>query len=211
MVAVTRDGWEVRNQDCPRFFRPQHLLSLPEPVQGGDVMDLYKFVPVESEDEKLLMMTWTIAGLYAAIPTPILVFVGQQGSAKTTRSRRLRSLLDPSITPVLGDLEMSDLFLTFQHHAVPCFENVSSLPRAKDRDFPAESAPRSRQSQPHQNRDPRADQFIGRRSRFRAPKSADSQTVPIPVAQLADRGLTPTPRASSDEFRGGAVCFGPST
>ena len=129
MVAVTRDGWQVRNQDSPRFFRPQHLLSLPEPAQGGDVMDLYKFVPVESEDEKLLMMTWAIAGLYAAIPTPILVFVGQQGSAKTTRSRRLRSLLDPSITPVLGDLEMSDLFLTFQHHAVPCFENVSSFRR----------------------------------------------------------------------------------
>lgn len=129
MVAITRNGWQVRSQDCPRFFRPQHLLPLPEPVSGGDVTDLYKFVPLETDEEKLLLMTWAVAGLYAAIPSPILVFVGQQGSAKTTRSRRLRSLLDPSITPVLGDLEMSDLFLTFQHHAVPCFENVSSFRR----------------------------------------------------------------------------------
>lgn len=129
MVVVTRHQWQVRSQECPRFFRPQHLLSLPDPEEGGDVTELFKFVPVESEEEKLLMMTWVLAGLYAAIPNPILVFVGQQGSAKTTRSRRLKSLLDPSITPVLGDLEMSDLFLTFQHHAVPCFENVSSFRR----------------------------------------------------------------------------------
>ncbi len=129
MVRVTRQEWKVQEQELPRFFRPQHMLALPEPVKGGDVMELYQFVPVETEEEKLLLMTWAVAGLYAAIPSPILLFVGQQGSAKTTRSRRLRSLLDPSITPVLGDLEMSDLFLTFQHHAVPCFENVSSFRR----------------------------------------------------------------------------------
>lgn len=129
MVTITRDGWQVRSQDQPRFFRPQHVLPLPVPVTGGDVMDLYTFIPVESADEKLLVMTWLLAGLYPAIPIPIINLVGQQGSAKTTRSRRLRSLLDPSLTPVLGDMEMSGLFLTFQHHAVPCFENVSQFKR----------------------------------------------------------------------------------
>lgn len=129
MVRISRQGWEAVPQQEPRFFRPQHVQALPEPASGGNLDDLSNFVPTETKEEKLLLNAWLLGGLYAAVPNPILLLTGQQGSAKTTRSRRLRSLLDPSLTPVLGDLEMSNLFLTFQHHAVPCFENVSSFKR----------------------------------------------------------------------------------
>lgn len=129
MVRIASEGWKVIDQDKPRFFRPKHMLALPRPQIGGSLDELFNFVPTETEGDKLLLIAWLLAGLYADIPNPILLLVGQQGSAKTTRSRRLRSLLDPSITPVLGDLEMSNLFQTFQHHAVPCFENVSNFKR----------------------------------------------------------------------------------
>jgi len=129
MITATSLGWEVERQSGPLFYRTQHQEPLVEPTRGGDIEELFKFVPVETDEEKLLITAWTIASLYPLVPCPILLFVGQQGSAKTTRSRRLRTLLDPSVTPVLGDMEMSDLFLTFQHHAVPCFENVSRFSR----------------------------------------------------------------------------------
>ncbi|MCX7411269.1 MAG: hypothetical protein NTZ32_24595 [Planctomycetales bacterium] len=129
MVRITRQGWEAVPQEEARFFRPQHVQALPEPIPGGNLDDLSNFVPTETKEEKLLLTAWLLGGLYPAVPNPIMLLTGQQGSAKTTRSRRLRSLLDPSLTPVLGDLEMSNLFLTFQHHAVPCFENVSSFKR----------------------------------------------------------------------------------
>ena len=129
MIRMSCDRWVVEAQKEPRFFRPQHMLALPEPVSGGNLDDLFDFIPAETDEEKLLLKTWLLGGLYASIPNPILILVGQQGSAKTTRSRRIRSLLDPSITPVLGDLETANLFLTFQHHAVPTFENVSSFNR----------------------------------------------------------------------------------
>lgn len=129
MVRVTCDGWDVIRHDSPRFYRPQHMQSLPEPEPGGDLNELFAFVPVESDDEKLLLTVWLLGAMYPAIPKPMLLIVGPQGSAKTTRSRRLRCLVDPSVTPVLGDLEMSNLFLTFWHHAVPCFENVSQFSR----------------------------------------------------------------------------------
>jgi len=129
MIAMTPKGWEIVGHSGPLFYRTRHQRPLVEPIRGGDIDELYKFVPVETEEEKLLVTAWMIASLYPLVPNPILLFVGQQGSAKTTRSRRLRSLLDPSVTPVLGDMEMSDLFLTFQHHAVPCFENVSRFSR----------------------------------------------------------------------------------
>lgn len=129
MISVTPKGWDVVRHSGPLFYRTQHQQPLVEPIRGGDIEELFTFVPVETEEEKLLVTAWMIAALYPLVPNPILLFVGQQGSAKTTRSRRLRSLLDPSVTPVLGDMEMADLFLTFQHHAVPCFENVSRFSR----------------------------------------------------------------------------------
>ena len=130
MIHLNREGWQVTPQDDPRFFRPQHMQALPEPQQNGDLDELFTtYLPTESDGDKLLLTAWLLGGLFARIPNPILLIVGQQGSAKTTRSLRLRSLLDPSSTPVLGDLEMSNMFLTFQHHAVPCFENVSHFNR----------------------------------------------------------------------------------
>lgn len=91
--------------------------------------ELFEFIPSETPEERFVMTVWLLGALHAGIPNPMLVFVGQQGSAKTTRTRRLRSLLDPSVTPVLGDLEMSNLLLTLQHRAVPCFENISQFNR----------------------------------------------------------------------------------
>jgi hypothetical protein len=106
------------------------MQALPQPQQDGDLNELYNiYLPTENDGDRLLLTAWLLGGLFARIPNPILLIVGQQGSAKTTRSLRLRSLLDPSSTPVLGDLEMSNMFLTFQHHAVPCFENVSHFNR----------------------------------------------------------------------------------
>ena len=37
---------------------------LMEPIRGGDIEELFKFVPVETEEEKLLVTAWTIASLY---------------------------------------------------------------------------------------------------------------------------------------------------
>ena len=129
MVTVSGGSWSVQPQDAPRFLRNKHQLAMKEPEPGGDPFELFKFVSVDSEEEKVLVLAWTLGAFFPAIPLPMLIIVGPPGSAKTTRSRRLRSLLDPSVTPVLGDMELSNLFLTFHNHAVPCFENVSKFTR----------------------------------------------------------------------------------
>jgi hypothetical protein len=129
MVTVSNGSWSVQPQDAPRFLRNKHQLAMKMPRPGGDPFELFKFVSVDSKEEKLLVLAWTLGAFFPAIPLPMLIIVGPPGSAKTTRSRRLRSLLDPSVTPVLGDMELSNLFLTFHNHAVPCFENVSKFTR----------------------------------------------------------------------------------
>ncbi|QDT29878.1 hypothetical protein Enr10x_52350 [Gimesia panareensis] len=130
-LTVTSDGYKTEQQSVPLFFRPKHMKALPEPMSGGDPFELFKYIQVESEEDKLLILAWVTSALNTDVPSPILTLTGTQGSAKTTMSQRLRDLTDPSKTPVLGDLERSNLFLTFQHHAVPCFENVAKFSRSE--------------------------------------------------------------------------------
>ena len=129
MITVNQTGWAIKAQESPTFYRTQHQLPLPEPEPGADPYELFTFIPAESEEVKLLVVVWLLASMYPVIACPMLLLIGQQGSGKSVTSKMLRSLLDPSVIPVLGDLEMANLFQTFQHHAVPCFENVSYFNR----------------------------------------------------------------------------------
>ena len=55
------------------------------------------------------------------------MLVGDPGSGKTTMSRVLRRLVDPSKGDLLGQDGRADLPLTFAQHAVPAFDNVDAL------------------------------------------------------------------------------------
>lgn len=128
-VHIAPGGWSVTTSDERCFYRFKHQQPLVEPVPGGNLEDIFKFIAVEDKQEQLLLLTWLGSALVPTIPTPILINVGGQGGAKTTRCLRLRSLVDPSLVPVLGEIEIRDFAQVFQHHAVPCFENVSSFSR----------------------------------------------------------------------------------
>lgn len=133
MITVDQDGWKVEPQDEAHFFRVRHHKALPEPVPGGDPNELFEFVPVDEDHDRLLLLAWVISAFHPGVPGPILLWTGQQGSAKTTRCRRLRSLIDPSEAAMLGNIEIGNLFRIFHHHATPCFENVSQFdPKTTD-------------------------------------------------------------------------------
>jgi len=127
-ILVTRSGYAVVQEREPHFYRAKHQRPLPEPVPGGQVWELFDYVPVGDGGDRLLILTWFAAGLCPGTPVPILVFAGQQGSAKTTCCRRIRSLIDPSVVPLL-EIERRHIMQVFYHHAAPCFDNTGSLNR----------------------------------------------------------------------------------
>jgi hypothetical protein len=135
MVVADSAGWKVTAQDQPRFFRPAHQRPLPLPVSGGAIDELFHFTPVSRPGDRILLLAWLLSAMVLWIPSPILLLTGNQGSGKTTRSRWLRSLVDPSQIPVLGEIEMKQLIQTFSHHAVIVFENVSTFSRAVSDQF----------------------------------------------------------------------------
>lgn len=129
VIEVDLNSWKVIAPEQPYFVRLKHQLPLPEPVTGGNWNELFRFLNLDDPSEQLLVLAWLLSAYHPNVQSPILQLIGPQGSAKTTSSRRLRSMIDPSVTAMLGETEADNLFQTFHHHAVPCFENVADFNR----------------------------------------------------------------------------------
>jgi hypothetical protein len=128
-IVVDGNGWEVRQQDRPRFFRASHALAHPVPVTGGNYLQLFDFLSDCDDQDQLLILAWVLSAMCPHIASPILLVVGMQGSAKTTMCRLIRSLVDPSTIPLLGAVEQKDMMQVLHHHALPCLENVGQFSR----------------------------------------------------------------------------------
>jgi len=104
------------------------MTTLPIPQAVGNVDVLRKFLNVTSSDWPLLL-AWLIGTFMPSGPYPVLVLTGEQGSAKSTVTRVLRSLVDPSTVPLRSlPREERDLAITAGNSWVIALDNVSSLP-----------------------------------------------------------------------------------
>jgi putative DNA primase/helicase len=99
VIEITSAGWSVVNQaaDSPiKFRRSLGMDALPEPEHGGNLRDLVPFLNISKKSE-ILLLSWLTYSLRPSLPSPILALQGVQGSGKSTATRILRSLLDPSL------------------------------------------------------------------------------------------------------------------
>jgi len=128
-VEIGPRGWQVIDDPPVRFRRAAGMQPLPTPVRGGSVAALSEFLNVRSDRDFTLIVAWALAVLRECGPYPVLVLSGEQGSAKSTFSAILRSLLDPNTAPLRAlPREDRDLFIAANNGHVLAFDNVSALP-----------------------------------------------------------------------------------
>ena len=80
------------------FRRTKTAEPLPEPVKGDagkGLSTLSRFLNM-GEGDFVLCVAWLLASLRDTGPYPLLVLTGEQGSAKSTAAKLLRSLVDPA-------------------------------------------------------------------------------------------------------------------
>ena len=105
------------------------MKPMPIPVSGGSVATLRSFLNVQTDEDFVLVVAWTLAVLRNIGPYPVIVLSGEQGSAKSTFSAILRALLDPNTAPLRAlPREDRDLFIAASNGHVLAFDNVSGLP-----------------------------------------------------------------------------------
>jgi hypothetical protein len=111
------------------FRRHSHQQALPDPLKGATLALVHKHLAIKSDDDKLLVEAWMVASAFPNTPRPAITFHGPHGASKTTAARILKSVTDPSLTESI-DIGKSpaELAQTLDHHGVPCFDNLTSIP-----------------------------------------------------------------------------------
>ena len=128
-VEIDATGWRVIDNPPVRFRHAAGMQPLPVPVAGGSIEILRSFLNVQSDNDFVLVVAWALAVLRNRGPYPVIVLSGEQGSAKSTFSAILRSLLDPNTAPLRAlPREDRDLFIAASNGHVLAFDNVSGLP-----------------------------------------------------------------------------------
>ena len=126
-IEVTKDGWKILAEASVKFQRPPGLAALPVPRDGGKLRDVTRFLNV-GEQAEILLLTWMTYCLCPPAPYPVVAVSGSQGSGKSTTSRVLRSLIDPSAA-MLTTVPRSerDLVIAAGNSHVIAMDNVGEI------------------------------------------------------------------------------------
>ncbi len=119
------------------FYRPSGQEAIegykPTKISVG-LRKLRKCVGKVSDADFRLIVSWLVAVIYTKGPYPILLLVGENGTAKTITMKFLRMLLDPVSAPVRSlPSNEEDFFVTASNNAILAFDNISKItPKMSD-------------------------------------------------------------------------------
>lgn len=101
VVRIGPDGWQIVRTGVPVLFRRTALTGvMPDPEAAGHIEAMWEQLNVLIVDQPLVL-AWLVAALVDPdMPHPVLSLFGEQGAGKSTASRRLVSMVDPSPVPL---------------------------------------------------------------------------------------------------------------
>ncbi len=130
IIEISKLDWKVLESSAApvRFNRNNAMRPLPSPIPNGDLTKLHKFLNVDSRN-LVLILSWIINAYRPNYPFPILILSGEQGTAKSTTSRILRELIDPSKIPFRSSPKNEhDLIIAATRSWVIGLDNLSTIP-----------------------------------------------------------------------------------
>jgi Domain of unknown function (DUF3854) len=129
VVEIGPDGWRACETPPVRFVRHKGMGRLPTPRAGGRLEDLRRLINCPDDATFALVRAWLGQALRGRGPFPLLVLLGEQGSAKSTTARVLKGLLDPRALDVRAEpKEVRDLMIAARTNWALAFDNLSHLP-----------------------------------------------------------------------------------
>ncbi|MCH9647758.1 MAG: hypothetical protein K0U98_05930 [Deltaproteobacteria bacterium] len=128
-VEITSREWRVVSDAPVKFRRTPGMLPIPVPQPGGSLAELQTYINVPDSKGFVLTVSWLLGSLRPSGPYAVLILQGEQGSAKSTTARVLRSFVDPSVSPVRTlPRQERDLMIAAHNAWILAFDNLSTVP-----------------------------------------------------------------------------------
>ena len=128
IVEIGPGGWHLVTKTPVRFRRPPGMLPLPVPSEGGSLALLRPLLNLPDDDAWYLVVGFLVAACHPSGPYPVLVLLGEQGTAKSMATRLLTMLLDPKDVPLRRPpREERDLAIAAKNGRLLAFNNLSDL------------------------------------------------------------------------------------
>lgn len=111
------------------FVRRPGMTALPTDgsYDPRDLAKLWALINVRPAD-RVLVAAWLVQALRPRGPYPVLVLQGEQGTAKTTLARILRSLVDPNSVAVrTPPRDERDMMIAARNGWVVAYDNLSGI------------------------------------------------------------------------------------
>ena len=100
VIAINGGEWEITDTAPVVFRRTELTAPMPDPIRGGDLTKLWDLINVAEPDRPILLAFMVAALIQPLAPHVILGLLAEHGSAKSTTTRRVVSLTDPSVVPL---------------------------------------------------------------------------------------------------------------
>lgn len=128
-VVIRPGGWEVVDRSPVLFRRTDLTRELPLPRRGGRLRStLFPLLNLPAAD-KSLMVSAVLSWLWPDIDHPVIYLRGEEGTAKSSMARLLRSLVDPSSVDLRRQPgKDEDWEVAVAGQAVVVLDNLSKLP-----------------------------------------------------------------------------------
>jgi hypothetical protein len=126
VIEITEGTWDIGIRGPVLFRRTKLTGEMPKPYPDGDASLLWEFVPIAEADRPLLL-AWIVQALTQPdTPHPIPALLAEQGSAKSTITRCLVDLVDPSPVPLRKAPRDADGWITAANASwVVALDNLS--------------------------------------------------------------------------------------
>jgi hypothetical protein len=127
IVKIDRNGLEIVTEAHVKFIRKNGMTELSQASDSGDIGLIRKYINV-CEEELPLVYGWLFCALAGVKPYPILILQGEQGTGKSTTSRVIRLLVDPSSVLLRNPPRDSrDLMVSAANTHCVVLDNLSGL------------------------------------------------------------------------------------
>ena len=129
-IMIDEKGWQVVANPPILFNRWSHQQAQVTPDKGtkGNIKKIFDHINMPDEQDQVLFLSYLVSCFIPNIPHPVMIVHGEQGSAKSTFTKMVKKLVDPSgMETIAINKNIDDFVQQLSHHYMPSFDNVSKL------------------------------------------------------------------------------------